>query len=218
MPFLHWETDRRREKSAKVVREIRKNKLSTMIDVIETAGKRVESTKLPANCARDGIAKTITRDLKSKVKDMSKKKEEQTEDAQKRKHKQMQQKSLGQLLLCAAALAEAMEYATDERLLKKYLDADPPIHPRRTLDQFYYWTLKDTRTRDRDQVVYRGTAPKRELIHRQCVKAGCKNCKEIIMKRPRVVMVDQLWMFILDNSKCTPKVLKLWTYALQTLS
>jgi hypothetical protein len=137
--------------------------------------------------------------LKRRVTDMKKKK--QPEDSSK-KEMERKRKSLGQLLLCAAALAEAIDYTTDERLMEKYLEADPPLHPRRTLDQFYYWTLKDTRTRDRDQVVYRSTAPTHEMMHNKCVKVGCESCKEIIKKRPRVVMVDQLWMFILDNSKC----------------
>jgi hypothetical protein len=52
------------------------------------------------------------------------------------------------------------------------------------LDQSYYWTLKDTSTRDRDQVVYRAT-----------------NQEDQNPRIPRVVMVDQLWMWILDGSK-----------------
>jgi predicted nucleic-acid-binding Zn-ribbon protein len=267
MPFLHWETDRRRDKSAELIRKIRKKQLSSMIDVIETARKRVNSTINCTECgyATYGDAKTsplnrITtvnvrqidgeqprelieerqvpqqptktkikeRDvngvgsttkctkcgnvtdkrnemrlfggLKRKVTDIRQNKKAQVEEALKNEMEQ-KRKSLGQLLLCAAALAEAMDYVTDERLMEKYLEADPPLHPRRTLDQFYYWTLKDTRTRDRDQVVYRSTAPTHEMMHNKCVKPGCQSCTEIIKKRPRVVMVDQLWMFILDNSK-----------------
>lgn len=39
-------------------------------------------------------------------------------------------------------------------LLQAYLPGKPKIHPRRTLDQFFYHGL-DTSVRDRDQVVYR---------------------------------------------------------------
>lgn len=39
-------------------------------------------------------------------------------------------------------------------LLQAYLPGKPRIHPRRTLDQFFYHGL-DTSARDRDQVVYR---------------------------------------------------------------
>lgn len=66
-------------------------------------------------------------------------------------------KSLGNYLMSVARLAEAMDYEADERLLRDFLHEDPPLHVRRTLDQSYFWTLQDTTSRDRDQVVYRGT-------------------------------------------------------------
>jgi hypothetical protein len=53
------------------------------------------------------------------------------------------------------------------------------LHIRRTLDQSYYWTLKDTEARDKDQVVGRATEN----------------------DNPRLIMVDQLWMWILDGRK-----------------
>ena len=109
---------------------------------------------------------------------------------------------LGQVLHRAAILSEAMDYYQEHELLKKYLHNDPPFHPRRTLDQSYYWTLKSTKKRDRDQVVYRGTAPRKEFMHRgvHC-KSGCGQCLDDIRKVPRVIMVDQLWLWILDGSK-----------------
>ena len=72
----------------------------------------------------------------------------------------------------------------DEKLLRAHLLTERPVHIRRTLDQSYYWTLKDTQIRDRDQVVYRAT-----------------NKRDQNPKIPRVVMVDQLWLWILDGSK-----------------
>jgi hypothetical protein len=74
----------------------------------------------------------------------------------------------------------------DEKLLRKYLLSERPMHIRRTLDQSYYWTLKDTQMRDQDQVVYRATA-----------KAG-ENPQNADIKQ--IVMVDQLWIWILDGS------------------
>jgi hypothetical protein len=71
----------------------------------------------------------------------------------------------------------------DERLLRKHLGSERPVHIRRTLDQSYYWTLKDTQRRDRDQVVYRAT-----------------NRPDQVPRTPRIVMVDQLWLWILDGS------------------
>lgn len=43
----------------------------------------------------------------------------------------------------------------DDELLRKYLFKRWPIHLRRTLDQYYYSYLADTRARDCDQVVMR---------------------------------------------------------------
>src|SRR4051794_27481763 len=49
----------------------------------------------------------------------------------------------------------------DKKLILAYLDHDRcPLHISRTLDQFYYYVLPDTTSRDTDQVVYRYTAPK----------------------------------------------------------
>lgn len=110
----------------------------------------------------------------------------------------------------------------DKQLLRDFLVADPPLHPRRTLDQAYYWTLKTTRSRDRDQVVYRATTANSESFHRYNLKKGqfedhehmkensngCRDCADKIKKVSRVIMVDQLWMWILDAKTiitCFPK-------------
>lgn len=103
-----------------------------------------------------------------------------------------------------------MDSYTDKKLIQRYLTATPSLHPRRTLDQAYYWTLKDTRKRDRDQVVYRATAPNRNLLQHVCLQeqmiedniksTTCLQCLENVRKIPRIVMVDQLWMWVLDES------------------
>ncbi len=66
----------------------------------------------------------------------------------------------------------------DVQLVQAYLTNTPPLHPRRTLDQFFYHGI-DTTTRDVDQVVYR-------------------YCAKHHMER-RVFMVDQMWIFIIDR-------------------
>lgn len=118
----------------------------------------------------------------------------------------------------AARLYEAMNVYRDRKLLRTYLAMDPPLHPRRTLDQAYYWTLNTTKTRDRDQVVYRDTTAQPEDFHvydpDKCSwpdhvelnidvengdSGGCRSCRTNIRKVSRVVMVDQLWMWILDS-------------------
>ncbi|KAI0813899.1 hypothetical protein GGR55DRAFT_701684 [Xylaria sp. FL0064] len=128
--------------------------------------------------------------------------------------------ALGRYLLAAARLYEGMTTYRDRMLLRKYLPQDPPIHPRRTLDQAFYWTLNSTKKRDRDQVVYRGTTVTHDDLHRYdherkewpdhkgLENRACDICKENIRKVSRVVMVDQLWMWILDSQTlitCFPK-------------
>jgi hypothetical protein len=69
----------------------------------------------------------------------------------------------------------------EARLAEEYLYGTLPLHPRRTLDQFYYSHLPDTSERDGDQTVTRMTAGD---------PGG-----------PKLIMVDQLWMWIIDESK-----------------
>jgi len=73
------------------------------------------------------------------------------------------------------------KYAQDTKMLRSFVHHDPPLHIRRTLDQFYFHTLEDTGNRDCDQVVHRGT---------RAAKEG----------KTRIIMVDQLWLWILDDS------------------
>ena len=61
-------------------------------------------------------------------------------------------------------------------------------HPRRTLDQSYYFTLSEDEmsARDRDQVVSRYST-------------------EVLGKKdPYLLMVDQLWLWVVDTSKVDP--------------
>jgi hypothetical protein len=79
---------------------------------------------------------------------------------------------------------ESEKLGIDETLIRGYLRTSitkqtPPLHVRRTLDQYYY-TFNSTDVRDRDQVVYRYT---RDAKYKQ------------------IFIVDQLWLFVLDQSK-----------------
>jgi hypothetical protein len=75
--------------------------------------------------------------------------------------------------------------STDEKLLRKYSRHQSPVHVRRTLDQSYHPTLDDTKLRDRDQVVLRDARNK--------ILQGYES---II---PRVLMVDQCWLWIIGS-------------------
>jgi hypothetical protein len=87
----------------------------------------------------------------------------------------------------------------DQKSLWSYLWPDFPLHPRRTLDQFYYDALdSDTPQRDgveprnMDQVVYRFMK------------------KEWKGDDPYILMVDQLWMVMLEDGMCTRHVQNIW--------
>ena len=108
---------------------------------------------------------------------------------------------LGKLLFLAAALYEAMDSYTDQKLMEMNLTSRSPLHLRRTLHQSFHWTLRNTRTRARDQIVYRETSPWPHEIHHECTIYPCVRCTENIKMIPRLVMVDQLWMWILDEGK-----------------
>jgi hypothetical protein len=192
MPYLHWETDRRRARAAETVKKKSNAKWAALIDVVEAKKLKIIESSIN-RATSDGLLQNIpTRVEVSQPGSATHRISARTIQGQ---------SLLGRLLLNAAALLEAMDAYSDEQLIQKYLTAVPPLHPRRTLDQSYYWTLKDTRNRDRDQVVYRGTAPDPKLMHHKCFIKHCPQCKEDVTKVPRVVMVDQLWMWILDASE-----------------
>lgn len=72
----------------------------------------------------------------------------------------------------------------DEKLLRHYLQRLQPVHIRRTLDQFGYYTIADTTSRDKDQVVDRYSRAHHITDH----------------TIPPMLMVDQCWLWILGNN------------------
>jgi len=232
MPYLHWETDRRRAKFDETMRNIteihnaKAAKAGKFIPkrppaaarsggednsraAVSTNGTIEDDSQLSCNNAATDfrIISTTTEAMEERFK-REMKTRPKSKFSQSKVAKRLvpgvvaPSKPLGQVLFRAAQLSEAMEYYHEQELLKTYLHHDPPLHPRRTLDQSYYWTLKTTKRRDRDQVVYRGTAPNKEFSHSgiHC-KSGCEHCRDDIRKVPRIIMVDQLWLWILDESK-----------------
>lgn len=108
---------------------------------------------------------------------------------------------LGQVLFDAAMLYETMTTYREKSLLRKYLHRDPPLHPRRTLEQTNEWTLSlSWHASARDQVVHRATRPKQLDFHNSAVdEPFTEEWMDRIRKVPRVMMIDQLWMWILDD-------------------
>ncbi|CZR55147.1 related to ankyrin repeat protein [Phialocephala subalpina] len=83
--------------------------------------------------------------------------------------------------LCRLGKAETY----DEMLIRAHLNTSTvSLHVRRTLDQSFYHNI-DTSNRDQDQVVYRYQ-----------LRA---NAEEDFEVDPKIVMVDQLWMYVLGK-------------------
>ncbi|TRX96019.1 hypothetical protein FHL15_003161 [Xylaria flabelliformis] len=220
MPYLHWETSKRREQFA---REIDKIVLQKAKDLAEEEAE--------AKTKRQEKRKSLPSSTMSKTKKQSRHvpiHEGQLEDIPEVVKAKMQyhrnefkiKNALGRYLLAAANLHEGMTTYRDRMLLRDFLPQDPPIHPRRTLDQAYYWTLKSTKKRDKDQVIYRGTTATRNAFHHydednnewpehdELNCTDCGTCRTNVRKVSRVIMVDQLWMWILDAKTlitCFPK-------------
>lgn len=118
---------------------------------------------------------------------------------------------LGQYLMDASRLYSGIQNYRDKKLLQKYLHAISPVHPRRTLDKAH--VLNTVTWRAKDQVVYRATSPNPQSIHHfdpvlrvwpdhegLGLYENCRDCLQNISKTPRLLMVDQLWMWILDKT------------------
>jgi Mg2+ and Co2+ transporter CorA len=88
----------------------------------------------------------------------------------------------------------------DEKLLRHYLQRLQPMHVRRTLDQFGYYTIADTTSRDKDQVVDRYS--RAHHITDQTV--------------PPMLMVDQCWLWILGNNTVLTCFPHRWNRSAQT--
>ncbi len=102
--------------------------------------------------------------------------------------------------------------SSDEKLIKSYLFTEypsrtPPLHVRRTLDQFCYYTLPDTTDRDEDQVVYRGSL-KLAVCYptKYSDRYSIHKMEGVDDSAARVFMVDELWLWIIDKGKFSPLV------------
>jgi len=186
MPYMHWETDRMRNTVAKMIDDQSQKQLQKQEDrELEAKKKRKEQREgvggagnqlkhagpniddqQKARLANRKLERALT--LTGVVKKVATLSPGGIEFEQDGHLKVSSGHWLGQYLLDAARLYEAMSTFRDQRMIEKFLYHNPPLHPRRTLDQSHYWTLKTTKARDRDQVVYRGTNINLEVSHRLC--------------------------------------------------
>ncbi|RPA85383.1 hypothetical protein BJ508DRAFT_412163 [Ascobolus immersus RN42] len=111
---------------------------------------------------------------------------------------------------------EGSELKHERALIAGYLHNDPmQLHPRRTLDQFYYHMLgeEELERRDQDQVIFRWMselqeASAQEEVLRSKSAQGKSRRSSRKMPDPKVLMVDQLWLWVVDEKTvitCFPK-------------
>jgi hypothetical protein len=121
------------------------------------------------------------------------------------------------------AIGKSMEH----KLIWQHLSSAWPVHCRRTLDQYGYPTLRSTEVRDGDQILYKrtilqpdlDTPPAREQMRRHkrsprrplSSKQPIVSCEDEIPamgsailpmiddSAAKVLMVDQLWLWIMDK-------------------
>lgn len=229
MPYLHWETSTRRKQFADEISTIVLRRDKEITSEESKAKRRRQDERRPI-LSKDILKKLnnerprsppmaerqigVLEDVVDSMRVGDKSSKESNNGAFQCKN------PLGRYLLAAARLYEGMATYRDKVLLRTYLPRQAPIHPRRTLDQAFYWTLNSTSKRDRDQVVYRGTTVAEKDFHQydheNCEwpdhkgldSRVCEACRTNISKVSRIIMVDQLWMWILDGKTlitCFPK-------------
>ncbi|KAB8272551.1 hypothetical protein BDV30DRAFT_211893 [Aspergillus minisclerotigenes] len=97
------------------------------------------------------------------------------------------------------------EYISDShvetRLIWKFLGAEPPIHIRRTLDQYGYPNLRSTIARDDDQMLWKRTRKVVDLSHELGSSIPLQDSPDSskTFVDGKVLMVDQLWLWIVDE-------------------
>ena len=99
----------------------------------------------------------------------------------------------------------------EHKLIWQHLTSDQPVHCRRTLDQYGYPSLRNTAVRDADQILYKRTKPDadvqppKELSMKQKLQSSrAAAARQSLMPNAddsiaKVLMVDQLWLWIVDN-------------------
>lgn len=97
-----------------------------------------------------------------------------------------------------------MRSSLEAQLIWQYLGCEPPIHFRRTLDQFGYPNLRSTVARDDDQMLWKRTRKPARLDAqlRDYLEAADDDTEDphrTEFMDGNVLMVDQLWIWIVDS-------------------
>lgn len=97
--------------------------------------------------------------------------------------------------------ADILNGTVEEKVIWRYLSCEPPIHVRRTLDQFGYPHLRSTVSRDDDQMLWKRTRTSEDLIdwlsgdNEQPPTSNTPDSLE----SGKVLMVDQIWLWVVDQ-------------------
>lgn len=114
---------------------------------------------------------------------------------------------------CPVAKHVASGKSLEHKLIWQYLTSDRPVHCRRTLDQYGYPSLRNTSVRDGDQILYKrtrsgteaDTLPVKEHTMKYKLQSSLSSAarQAAVPNTPdstaKVLMVDQLWLWIVDN-------------------
>lgn len=131
---------------------------------------------------------------------------------------------LGALLLLAAELYIVITNFRETEKIRRYVDVEPPLHLRRTLAQYSHYGKHDTMQYDKRQILLLQNYPKSDpdSLYKD-YKATANSADELFTtSKPRaetphvyegvhwlrwsghydkLLMVDQLWLWILDDSR-----------------
>ena len=116
---------------------------------------------------------------------------------------------LGRYLLCAARLYEAMSLHQDKVIIRKTLFKSSRLHARVALEQMHSRGFRARMAGDRHHAKPRGTRAARGREQR-CRRHGdalageeaprdCEECSEATREMSKLLMVDQLWLWVLDS-------------------
>jgi hypothetical protein len=172
MPFLHWEVEKRLYRMGQFADIAKRRK-----EVLDRL-KRANTLRFKPNLA--GVAAIQHQRRPQTWYD--------EEENSRRATYWKPRLPLAKYLWYVAKLYQIIDEAADGRLIEDHLFDDSPLHMRRTLEQFYYWTAPSTARRDKEQVTCKGTRAQNEDPDATA----------------RLVMVDQLWLWILDESMSDP--------------
>ncbi|KAL7782785.1 hypothetical protein V8C37DRAFT_415420 [Trichoderma ceciliae] len=223
LPYLHWETNRRRSKMTQIVQEVVKDNRASMASSI------VDVAREKAACLRPKFdRKLISSKIGKYLYDIAQVWDAMDYEADER--------------LLRQSFSERKQGDGASVSQRNWV---PPLHIRRTLDQSYFSTVGDTAARDTDQVVYRQTRARKQkhqvgeelclatpkerqldgsrhsvespagdtAVESPCTSASDTRTKKDLVKLvgvTRVVMVDQLWMWIIGEDTIITSFPRRW--------